>query len=107
MIDTDATGDVIKVRLLGEGNLTSAERDKLEAFLEGKMADLKEDLKNRFTFHPAKDEQPQRYAALRATALDLAYQIAEDTPVSREQSLAFTHLEQAIMWANAAIARHE
>jgi hypothetical protein len=31
----------------------------------------------------------------------------EHTPESREQSLALTNLEQAVMWANAAIARRE
>lgn len=107
MIDVDDNGDITNVRLLGAGNLTDAERDKVKAFLEGSMGDLKEDLNNRFTFHPPKNDQARRYEALRRTALDLAYQIVEDTPVSREQSLAFTHLEQCIMWANAAIARHE
>jgi hypothetical protein len=29
------------------------------------------------------------------------------TPVSREQSLALTHLEEVVMFANAAIARNE
>jgi hypothetical protein len=33
--------------------------------------------------------------------------ILDLTPESREQSLAITHLEQATMWANAAIARRE
>jgi len=30
-----------------------------------------------------------------------------NTPESREQSLAITALEEAVMWANAAIARRE
>ena len=71
------------------------------------MGDLKEDLKNRFTFHPATGDQPERYQAIREAALQLALGISESTPVCREQSLAFTHLEQAVMWANASIARHE
>lgn len=33
--------------------------------------------------------------------------IAEFTPTSREQELALTKLEEAIMWANASIARNE
>jgi hypothetical protein len=37
----------------------------------------------------------------------LAYHIKAETPASREQSLALTHLEDAVFWANAAIARHE
>ena len=34
-------------------------------------------------------------------------QFAEKAPQSREQSLALTNVEQAIFWANAAIARNE
>lgn len=41
------------------------------------------------------------------TAKELAYMICQNTPTSREQSLALTNLEQAIFWANAAIARNE
>ncbi len=65
------------------------------------------DLDNRFTYHPPKDNQAERYTHLRASALELAREIAMTTPASREQSLALTNLEQAIFWANAAIARNE
>jgi hypothetical protein len=37
----------------------------------------------------------------------MAIQIVEDTPISREQSSALILLEQAVMMANAAIARNE
>jgi len=37
----------------------------------------------------------------------LAIDIIQNTPPSREQSLAITHLEEAIFYANAAIARNE
>lgn len=67
----------------------------------------KAELKRRFTYHPPKDDQPERYTLLRDLAETLAEQVVYCTPVSREQSLAFTHLEQAVMWANAAIARNE
>jgi hypothetical protein len=70
------------------------------------MAD-NDDLINRFTYHPPKPGQPERYEGLRAAALTLARKINDQSPASREQSIALTHLEQAIMWANAAIARHE
>ena len=33
--------------------------------------------------------------------------IQGECPESREKSLAFTKLEECIMWANAAIARNE
>ena len=60
-----------------------------------------------FTYHPPKLDQQERYVYLRDTAKDLAFVILENTPTSREQSLAITNLEQAIFWANAAIARNE
>jgi len=60
-----------------------------------------------FTYHAPKDDQPERYIFLRDEAKKLAVNIVKNTPPSREQSLAITHLEEAIFYANAAIARHE
>ena len=68
---------------------------------------MDQDLENRFTYHPPKEGQPELYTELRDLAKGLAYRIKESTPASREQSLALTHLEEAVFWANAAIARHE
>lgn len=60
-----------------------------------------------FTYHAPKADQPDRYVKLRDMAKDLAYVIVKNTPPSREQSLAITHLEESIFYANAAIARNE
>lgn len=62
-----------------------------------------------FTYHAPRAETSQsfRYEDLRTEARDLAMRIAVMTPPSREQALALTKLEEAIMWANAAIARNE
>jgi hypothetical protein len=68
--------------------------------------DVKE-LENRFTYHSPKDGQPQKYTALRTKGKELAEMINSMVPESREQSLAITKLEEAIMWANAGIARRE
>lgn len=65
------------------------------------------DLANRFTYHAPKDGQPERYERFRAFAHSLASLINEECPESREKSLAITHLEEAVMWANASIARNE
>jgi len=65
------------------------------------------ELKSRFTYHTPKEGQPARYELIRFTALGLARTIVANTPESREQSLAITALEEAVMWANAAIARRE
>jgi hypothetical protein len=64
-------------------------------------------LENCFTYHAPKDDQPERYVELRHQAKQLAMLIKSTTPVSREQSLALTKLEEVSFWANAAIARHE
>lgn len=65
------------------------------------------DLENRFTYHPPKDDQQIRYEMIRDRALNFAEFIDEKCPDSREKSLALTHLENAVMWANASIARNE
>lgn len=63
------------------------------------------DLDNRFTYHPPTPEQIPVYEDMRSRARALAIFIVANTPPSREQSLAITHLEDAVMWANASIAR--
>lgn len=65
------------------------------------------ELKKRFTYHSPKDDQPKRYEEIRYRAHSLAEYIVINTPDSRERSLALTKLEEAVMWANAAIARNE
>ena len=62
---------------------------------------------NNFTYHPPFGDQVSRYQAIRDVAKKFAELILSDTPESREKSLAFTNLEQAVFWANAAIARNE
>lgn len=73
---------------------------------ELKLNDKKE-LANRFTYHTPKIGQPEKYEMLRAIAGDLAGIIVDKCPECRETSLAITKLEEAIFWANAAIARRE
>ncbi len=65
------------------------------------------ELDKRFTYHAPKGDQPERYTALRASARLFAMAIVSNSPESHEQSVALTNLEQAVFWANAAIARNE
>jgi hypothetical protein len=67
----------------------------------------REDLDNRFNYHPPKDEGvANRHQLVRQTCLSAAEDILDATgEPSREQSLAITKLEEAMFWANAAIAR--
>jgi len=69
------------------------------------MYDEDKDLEVRFTYHPPKTGDPERYEEIRDKAKELAYLIKAKTPVCREQSLSLTHLEEAVFWANAGIAR--
>ena len=64
-------------------------------------------LETAFTYHSPKADQPERYQQIRGQARTLASLLMELCPPSRELSLALTNLEQAAMWANAAIARNE
>lgn len=66
-----------------------------------------EELESRFTYHAPKESQPERYERIRYKAKMLAAYINEYCPDSREKSLAFTKIDEAVMWANAAIARNE
>ena len=71
------------------------------------MSESIERIERNFTYHPPKAGQPERYEKIRSTAKQLALLIDEECPTSREQALAMTTLEQAVFWANAAIARNE
>ena len=66
-----------------------------------------EELLKRFTYHPPKGNQIDRYATIREKALGLAEDLMGYCPDSREKSLAITKLEECVMWANASIARNE
>lgn len=66
-----------------------------------------DELARRFNYHPPNtEEKVERHGRVRAVLLDAAEEIIELTgPPSRDQSLAITKLEEAMFWANAAIAR--
>lgn len=65
------------------------------------------DLENRFEFHPAlSGEKRQQHATVRGVCRELAENLDALLPNSREKSLAFTAVEEAMMWANAAVARN-
>ena len=68
---------------------------------------MKAQIENNFKYHAPKGNQQERYVALREKAKECALLIDEMCPDSREKSLAMTKLEEAVMWANASIARNE
>lgn len=60
-----------------------------------------------FVYHPPEGNQAARYGLLRQKAREFAELITCNSPASREQSLALSHLQEAVMFANAAIACNE
>lgn len=68
---------------------------------------MKEDLDKRFTYYSSKSNQSNRLSGLCLRGKSFSEYIVENTPESREQSLALTKLEEVVMWANSAIIRNE
>lgn len=66
-----------------------------------------EQIEKAFTYHAPKEGQPERYQAIRDIIKAASLAVDIYSPNSREKSLALTKLEEAVMWANAAIARNE
>ena len=66
-----------------------------------------DEIKKRFTYHVPRRGQPERYGIIRDKAYELAAYLEGACPDSREKSIAFTKLEECVMWANASIARNE
>lgn len=65
------------------------------------------ELLRRFDYHPPQTEQKVNdHQQVRQTMLNAAQIVVEVTGApSREQSMAITKLEEAMFWANAALAR--
>lgn len=64
-------------------------------------------IENNTKYHPPIGDQHIRYETMRLEAKKLMQAILGHCPPSRERSLAFTKIEEAMMWANASIARNE
>lgn len=65
------------------------------------------EMDRRFAYHDPTNESAPRYDKIREHCLKLALLIDSLCPESREQSLAFTALEECMMWANASIVRNQ
>lgn len=64
------------------------------------------DLEHRFSYHKPTDDKVIDHALVRERGLLFAKTVLESAPDCRERSLAITKIEEAVMWANAAIARN-
>lgn len=69
--------------------------------------DQKAQNENNFKWHPpTSPEQVKLYETIREKYKELADFIVDNTPRSREQSLALTDLEKSMWAANASVARN-
>jgi hypothetical protein len=62
------------------------------------------EIRRRFTWQPPRPEDKTKFEVVSGGFLDLAHTLDEFLPEGREKALALTALQDARMWANAAIA---
>lgn len=69
---------------------------------------MSKQIEHNFKYHPPVGNAADKHAAVRAKAKELALLIDESLPdpAGREKATAITHVETAMMWACAGIARH-
>lgn len=65
------------------------------------------DLDDRFKYHqPSNEDVKSNHESIGHHCRELAEHLNNLVPEGREKSLAMTHLEEVMMWANAGIARN-
>ena len=75
--------------------------------MNGSKVPLHNRVENDLTYHEGPPGvRPEFYQYLREHAKILAHFIVEETPINREQSLALTHIEEAVQWAIASVVRY-
>ena len=92
---------------IGRLDINESEAEGLYQEVVAKHPLTDADIEMRFSYHPPKVDQLDRYALLRKEAGKLARTIVRNTPASPEQQRALEKLEEAMYLSNAAIARRE
>lgn len=64
------------------------------------------EINRNFKYHAPKADQPAMYEQIKNSGKQFALVINQLCLDSREKSIAITKLEEAVMWANASIARN-
>lgn len=64
------------------------------------------ELQNNYQYHAPDEEKVVKHETVRRTVFVAADYLNKTLPDCREKSLALTKLEEATMWANAALARN-
>lgn len=62
-------------------------------------------INDRFAYHAPSPQDVVDHGDVREMLGTVAYRLASMLPDGREAALVMTHLEEAMFWANAAIAR--
>lgn len=96
----------LELLLLAAGGALPVNREDVPVDYLAPKDFINPQIENNFRYHAPKEGQPAKYQAIRDKAKELAHMIDELCPNSREKSVAFTELETAVFWANAAIARN-
>lgn len=65
-----------------------------------------DEIRDRFQYHPPSSEGVEAHAGLTEWFVSLGGFIEKVCPDGREKSLVMTKLEEAKMWASAAVARN-
>lgn len=64
-----------------------------------------EELHARFVYYPPDDEKRVKHESVRGRITEVAHSLNALIPDGREKSIVMTKLEEAMFWANAALAR--
>ncbi len=64
----------------------------------------KENVGECFTYHPPDEARAAKHAIINGNTIGLAHEYFEHCPESPELTLAIRKLQEARMWANAALA---
>lgn len=64
-----------------------------------------DDIENRFTYHPPSQERAVKHIMIREHGKALAHYLDENVPDGIEKDTAIRRIEEAVMWANAGLAR--
>jgi hypothetical protein len=64
-------------------------------------------IENNFAYHAPSPDKIRQHEMVRAYLGQMAQEFDMILPIGREKSLVMTKLEEAMFWANAAIARNE
>ena len=70
------------------------------------MEEESRDLSRIFSYHSPSEKQIPKYQRIRDTGYEFAVYLKNNCPKSVEADIALQKIEEAVMWANAAIARN-